>query len=88
MGFVDAALMLAVLDWTDSVAWRSAPSQTAENGKRSQAGMFLLADSTAQPTRAPIDLREQEAEDTELKNLLAEAHLDSHALKSVVGVER
>ena len=33
-------------------------------------------------------LRETEAENAKLKKLLAEAHLDMHALKSVLGVER
>ena len=33
-------------------------------------------------------LRELEAENTKLKSLLAEAHLDTHALKSVLGVKR
>ena len=33
-------------------------------------------------------LRELEAENSELKSLLAEAHLDMHALKSVLGVKR
>ena len=33
-------------------------------------------------------LRELEAENTKLKKLLAEAHLDMHALKSVLGVKR
>jgi putative transposase len=33
-------------------------------------------------------LRELEAENTKLKRLLAEAHLDIHALKGVFGVKR
>ena len=33
-------------------------------------------------------LRELESETAKLKNLLAEAHLDMHALKSVLGVKR
>ena len=33
-------------------------------------------------------LRELESENAKLKRLLAEAHLDIHALKSVFGVER
>ena len=33
-------------------------------------------------------LREVEAENAKLKRLLAEAHLDMHALKSVLGVKR
>ena len=33
-------------------------------------------------------LRELEGENAKLKNLLAEAHLDMHALKSVLGVKR
>ncbi len=33
-------------------------------------------------------LRELEAENNKLKRLLAEAHLDMHALKSVLGVKR
>ena len=33
-------------------------------------------------------LRELEAENAKLKHLLAEAHLDMHALKSVLGVKR
>ena len=33
-------------------------------------------------------LRELEAENNKLKKLLAEAHLDMHALKSVLGVKR
>ena len=33
-------------------------------------------------------LRELEAENAKLKKLLAEAHLDMHALKSVFGVKR
>ena len=33
-------------------------------------------------------LRELEGENTKLKRLLAEAHLDMHALKSVLGVKR
>jgi putative transposase len=33
-------------------------------------------------------LRELEDENTKLKKLLAEAHLDMHALKSVLGVKR
>jgi putative transposase len=33
-------------------------------------------------------LRELEAENTKLKHLLAEAHLDMHALKSVLGVKK
>lgn len=33
-------------------------------------------------------LRELEAENSKLKKLLAEAHLDMHALKSVLGVKR
>ena len=33
-------------------------------------------------------LRELEAENAKLKHLLAEAHLDLHALKSVLGVKR
>ena len=33
-------------------------------------------------------LRELEAENAKLKSLLAEAHLDMHALKSVLGVKR
>ena len=33
-------------------------------------------------------LRELESENTKLKHLLAEAHLDMHALKSVLGVKR
>jgi putative transposase len=33
-------------------------------------------------------LRELEGENAKLKKLLAEAHLDMHALKSVLGVER
>lgn len=33
-------------------------------------------------------LRELEAENGKLKRLLAEAHLDMHALKSVLGVKR
>jgi putative transposase len=33
-------------------------------------------------------LRELEAENDKLKRLLAEAHLDMHALKSVLGVKR
>ena len=33
-------------------------------------------------------LRELESEDAKLKKLLAEAHLDIHALKSVFGVKR
>lgn len=32
-------------------------------------------------------LRDLESENTKLKNLLAEAHLDIHALKSVFGVK-
>ncbi len=33
-------------------------------------------------------LRELEGENAKLKKLLAEAHLDMHALKSVLGVQR
>lgn len=33
-------------------------------------------------------LKELEAENAKLKKLLAEAHLDMHALKSVLGVKR
>ncbi len=33
-------------------------------------------------------LRELEAENNKLKKLLAEAHLDMHALRSVLGVKR
>ena len=33
-------------------------------------------------------LRELESENAKLKHLLAEAHLDPHALKSVLGVKR
>lgn len=33
-------------------------------------------------------VRELEAENAKLKHLLAEAHLDMHALKSVLGVKR
>ena len=33
-------------------------------------------------------LRELEGENAKLKKLLAEAHLDMHALKSVLGVKR
>jgi len=33
-------------------------------------------------------LRELEAENAKLKHLLVEAHLDMHALKSVLGVKR
>lgn len=33
-------------------------------------------------------LRDLESENTKLKKLLAEAHLDIHALKSVFGVKR
>ena len=33
-------------------------------------------------------LREMEEENSRLKKLLAEAHLDMHALKSVLGVKR
>jgi putative transposase len=33
-------------------------------------------------------LRDLESENTKLKMLLAEAHLDIHALKSVFGVKR
>ena len=33
-------------------------------------------------------LRELESENAKLKRLLAEAHLDMHALKSVLGVKR
>lgn len=33
-------------------------------------------------------LRELEAENAKLKKLLAEAHLDMHALKNVLGVKR
>ena len=33
-------------------------------------------------------LRELEAQNAKLKKLLAEAHLDMHALKSVLGVKR
>ena len=33
-------------------------------------------------------LREQESENAKLKKLLAEAHLDFHALKGVFGVKR
>lgn len=33
-------------------------------------------------------LRELESENAQLKSLLAEAHLDMHALKSVVGLRR
>jgi len=33
-------------------------------------------------------LRELESENAKLKKLLAEAHLDMHALKSVLGVKR
>ena len=33
-------------------------------------------------------LKELESENTKLKKLLAEAHLDMHALKSVFGVKR
>ena len=33
-------------------------------------------------------LRDLEAENAKLKKLLAEAHLDMHALKSVLGVKR
>jgi putative transposase len=33
-------------------------------------------------------LRDLESENTTLKKLLAEAHLDIHALKSVFGVKR
>ena len=33
-------------------------------------------------------LRELESENAKLKHLLAEAHLDMHALKSVLGVKR
>ena len=33
-------------------------------------------------------LRELESENAKLKSLLAEAHLDMHALKSVLGVKR
>jgi putative transposase len=33
-------------------------------------------------------LRELEEENSKLKRLLAEAHLDMHALKSVLGVKR
>jgi putative transposase len=33
-------------------------------------------------------LRELESENTKLKHLLAEAHLDMHALKGVLGVKR
>jgi putative transposase len=35
-----------------------------------------------------VRLRELEAENNKLKKLLAEAHLDIHALKSVFGVKR
>lgn len=35
-----------------------------------------------------VRLRELEAENSKLKRLLAEAHLDMHALKSVLGVKR
>jgi putative transposase len=33
-------------------------------------------------------LRDLESENAKLKKLLAEAHLDMHALKSVLGVKR
>jgi putative transposase len=33
-------------------------------------------------------LRELESENAKLKSLLAEAHLDMHVLKSVLGVKR
>ena len=35
-----------------------------------------------------VRLRELEGENAKLKKLLAEAHLDMHALKSVLGVKR
>ena len=35
-----------------------------------------------------LQLRELESENAKLKHLLAEAHLDMHALKSVLGVKR
>jgi putative transposase len=35
-----------------------------------------------------VRLRELEAENSKLKRLLAEAHLDMHALKSVLGAKR
>ena len=35
-----------------------------------------------------LQLRELESENAKLKLLLAEAHLDMHALKSVLGVKR
>ena len=35
-----------------------------------------------------VRLRELQAENGKLKKLLAEAHLDMHALKSVLGVKR
>ncbi len=52
---------------------------TFYNWKAKYAGM---------PVSEARRLKELEAENTKLKRLLAEAHLDMHALKSVLGVKR
>jgi len=48
---------------------------------------WLLAPMNTEFSEA-VRLRELEAENGKLKKLLAEAHLDMHALKSVLGVKR
>ena len=61
------------------------------------AGRLRFSDATFYKWRAKFGgmdvsearrLRELEAENAKLKHLLAEAHLDLHALKSVLGVKR
>ncbi len=53
-----------------------------------RSGGFSDAKSGCRQFSEARCLRELEPENAKLKRLLAEAHLDMHALKSVLGVKR
>ncbi len=63
----------------DAAIWRKATRDLISKWRAKFGGM------EASDARR---LRELEAENAKLKHLLAEAHLDMHALKSVLGVKR
>ena len=56
--------------------------------KQAEAGMAVVEICRKGGFSDAKRLRELESENGKLKSLLAEAHLDMHALKSVLGVKR
>jgi len=67
---------------------RKKPPQKPGRFTSSKAGAVQRAKYGGLQVSEAVRLRELEAENGKLKKLLAEAHLDMHALKSVLGVKR